>query len=316
MPRKININVIKQVLSSERIPIGIKKLISELNNCREKVAEKYKNMGLGNPNKIACLYKDMSEEQKKEYEQDILCYNFPIVIILCKKYSKYMAEDVLPDAYSHGFFSIVHYLQKYDCRKGAQFHTYMAASIRGEIIKFIDSSHTVKINYHYQKQKIKRELENTSENLLDEKQIEKYFSAYIENYRTILFSNIKKEDEKDEGAENIESFLDSSGVHQQEAVQESIAKQTVLEFYEIAKRYFEENVHNIIEKHVINCLFFDKGITYNESIKKIREKYPNMTYYAIRSIESNFKKMLLYYIMQKKPELYEKIMIYIDSNHL
>ncbi len=233
LPKKINLNIVKSLLVSEKIPYQLKNIIAELNNNREAVVEKYKKMGYKSPNAIICSYVDMDEEMKAEYEKEILAYNFPIAIIVCKKYAKYITFDSWPDMYSIAFSTIIKALRKYDCNtKKAAFHTYLTATIKGEVIKFIDSCYDIKFNYHYEKKKFLKNA-STEEERIENGNSEEDFFEYVQKYKLIPFSKIIQETENGE-ISFIETINYENTNKQSEDITSSISKEiAILAFQEV-----------------------------------------------------------------------------------
>jgi len=310
--QQLNINIVKQLLNSERIPQELKTLIINLNNEREKVVEKYKGKGISNPNDIACYYENMTDEMKEEYENDILYYNFPIAILLCKKYSRYVPLNEWQDLYSHALFSIINILRKYKCEKGARFHTYLVSSLRGEIIKFMDTCYNIKINYHYEKKKFEKKLleqeQHEEKNTIDKNSLDALFFEHVNQYRTIPFSEIKNLDSEAGELEYIEKISESPDKDHE--LYSQLKKNIAVNFIKLAKDFFENSVHNILERDVIQALFFEHRMPYHESMRVVKSKYPNLTYYQINVIENNFIKRFIAHLKAMHRDFYEKIIIF------
>ncbi|MEM5877674.1 MAG: hypothetical protein QXF12_02215 [Candidatus Aenigmatarchaeota archaeon] len=130
---------------------SLKDFINKLNKMRKSLIAKYTKEELDNMPFIYCSTED--DSLKAEIENNMIIYHFPIALVFLRKYAMYVKSYYVEDFFQHCLLVIVTTLRKFDPLKNVLFHTYLSNYMFGEVLKFIDSTKTLKYNYYYLKKK-------------------------------------------------------------------------------------------------------------------------------------------------------------------
>lgn len=137
---------------------NLKKMIEKFTRERNKLISKYDKNYMDS---LPAIYAQAEDDIiKSDIEEKMLYYHFPIAIIIIKKYAKHVDIDTLDDLFQHCMFSIINALRRYDPKKNTLFHTYLARTMLGEILKFLDTTRLIRFNYYYVKSKMGEEYVN------------------------------------------------------------------------------------------------------------------------------------------------------------
>lgn len=136
---------------------NLKKTIEKFTKERNKLIAMYDKNYMDS---LPMIYAQADDDLKSEIEEKMLYYHFPIAIIIIKKYAKHVDIDTLDDLFQHCMFSIINALRRYDPKKNALFHTYLARTMLGEVLKFLDTTRLIRFNYYYVKSKMGEEYVN------------------------------------------------------------------------------------------------------------------------------------------------------------
>lgn len=268
MSKKININNIKNIIENERLPREIQKIVYRLNNIREKITEEdilY----------VVNTYKTMDEcdiEKAKEY---VLAYYFPIAIIIGKRYAKYVPTDYIEDLYQVAFNTIINCLERYEPTNKVKFHTYLSTSIKGEIIKFIDATKTIKYSYYY----LKTKYEDQDD-----------FHNIISMLKVDTFSQLST----NENAENIsiENYLSES--KNKVDFHEQFKKKMLYDLVEAIKEILQELDYTDMEKDIIyKYLFSEERFDASTLTKMYNIKQQKFVYNLVKKFFNELRKRLL-----------------------
>ncbi|MEM4166742.1 MAG: hypothetical protein QW255_05295 [Candidatus Bilamarchaeaceae archaeon] len=174
--------------------------------------EKLGNTSDINIEELIRKYKELPElsEERRNIEEIILLYNFPMILIIVKKGAILMKNDnYIKDLFNHLLLVTIDTIRRYKIDAENKFSTYLASCLRGETIKFIDNTRVVKYNYYYITQKKGQEpinilLESDLNNMFDSDESE-LVSMYSHHY---LKDNFHQDIEYDISLDRVNKMLE------------------------------------------------------------------------------------------------------------
>lgn len=124
------------------------KMIKELSKKREELLRHHTDEEIEKI--IDSYYYTDDEGQKAKIEEIAMLYHFPMALIITKNAYRYMKNKIYSkDLFNKLLFDIIVILRRYTPNTNNKFSTYLATSLRGEMMKFLDNTKVVKYNYYY-----------------------------------------------------------------------------------------------------------------------------------------------------------------------
>lgn len=149
---EVNVNI--NNIDSNGVPNisnNLKNFINTLNNLRKELIKTHTKDEL---DRLPFVYSTTNDEElKRDIENKMLIYHFPIALVFLRKYAIYIKSYYIDDLFQHCLFVIINTLRKFNPNKKVLFHTYLSNYMFGEVLKFIDSTKTLKYNYYYLRKK-------------------------------------------------------------------------------------------------------------------------------------------------------------------
>lgn len=215
---------------------------------------------------------EVTEEQKKEIENELLEGNLRFVITVAKQYQNQGLE--LPDLIAEGNYGLIKAIKGFDWTKNWRFISYAVWWIRQTIIQSLnDNARTIRlpVNVVQNLQKAKKELDQTGEEL-DEK-------------FQFLPSIIKLDDKLNEDGDTlIDLLINQNASNPEETFSQS--EDLKIKLYEILSELDER------EKIIIECYFGLNGneLTLDEigeTLELTKERVRQIKEKALRKIRNN-----------------------------